>query len=178
MKTKNSNLKKLIEEKGYELVHEGTQGNDLYFALDAQTGNVCLLVANEGSRYFKELFLNDIVVDKLFHTVCEDYKFNYITEIKEPTETAKNFINTEKFEILSQMKRPINDMTMTNEFLVRIMKEEHVVSIAHVAHIDNILTNINIVNLTYEEIVIFTKHIVDVARKIKENQESEENKNV
>ena len=176
MKTKNSNLKKLIEEKGYELVQQGTQGNDLYFALDAQAGNVCLLVANEGSRYFKELFLNDIVVDKLFNIVCEGYKFNYLPDIKEPTETAKNFIKTEQFEILSQMKRPINDMTMTNEFLVRVIEKGHVVSIAHIAHIDDIVTNINIISLTFEEVVTFTKHIVEVAKKMKENQKESEEK--
>ena len=52
-----SHLTMLLENKGYTLVHKGQQGNDIYLAIEPETGNVCIITANEGSQYFKEIIL-------------------------------------------------------------------------------------------------------------------------
>lgn len=180
-KQPKTNLTRLIHEKGYSLVKRGITGNDLYFAMEPQTGLVCLLIANEGSKYFKELLLHDAVVDKLFTIVYKDYKSVEFVKVEEPTGTAQLFIDNEGFEILTQVKRKIDKIgvTMTNEYLIRnLAKSEGVVSLAHIAHVDNTLTNANIVNLTVEEVTVFLQHLVKVAKKLQEEIKGEEKENV
>ena len=64
----------LLQNKGYTLVHKSQQGNDIYLAIEPETGNVCIITANEGSQYFKEIILPEEVTDRLFSIIYKDYE--------------------------------------------------------------------------------------------------------
>lgn len=166
-----SHLTMLLQNKGYTLVHKSQQGNDIYLAIEPETGNVCIITANEGSQYFKEIILPEEVTDRLFSIIYKDYEVQPTKEI-EGTDTVKCFKKYEDFDLVSKSERKINDVVITNEGLIRNIVDDQVISFANISHVNNILTNINIINLSYEEVLSITNYLIELAKDIKENIEN------
>lgn len=165
-------MKKLLVNKGYTQIHEGEQGADIYLAIDPQTGAICLLLANEGSQYFKEIVLADEQVDYMFAVLANDFSQVYN---KSPYTTAlgKYLVNRENFETLSYSTKDVGkEIKKTNEALVRNLKEEQVLSLTRIAYINDYITDATIVNLTYEEVQIICNYLVELAKKAKEEAEA------
>lgn len=158
-------LKMLLANKGYTLIHEGEQGSDIYLAIDPQTGAICLLMASEGSQYFKEIVLADEQVDYMFALV--EGRLDKLNEFPAPkTRLGKHLINREDFIALNTLTREVSkEIIRTNEAFVRNLKEEQVLSLTRVAYINEFLTDVTIVNLTYQEVHIICSYLVELAKK-------------
>ena len=160
-------MKKLLANKGYSLVHKGQFGTDLYVAIDPQTAAICLIVANEGSQYFKEIVLSDNQIEYMFATVSGDTvtDWGYV-----PSKTGLGkYLLKEDFKAVHSFEKEVSkEVTRTNEAFIRNIAEEEILSLARVAHINNTLVDICIVNLTYTEVSIICKYLADLAQKAEE----------
>ena len=165
-------LKMLLANKGYTLIHEGEQGSDIYLAIDPQTGAICLLMASEGSQYFKEIVLADEQVDYMFALV--EGRLDKLNEFPAPkTRLGKHLINREDFIALNTLEKEVGkEINKTNEALIRNLKEEQVLSLARVAYINEFLTDVTIVNLTYQEVHTICAYLVELAKKAQAEAET------
>lgn len=158
--------------KGYKLIHEGEQGSDIYLAIDAQTGAICLLMASEGSQYFKEIVLADEQVDYMFALMEGSFdKLNEFPAAK--TRLGKQLTNREDFIALNTLTREVSkEINRTNEAFVRNLKEDQVLSLTRVAYINEYLTDVVIVNLTYQEVRVICEYLIYLAKKAQEEAEA------
>ena len=167
-----SPLQKLIANKGYTQIHEGQHGSDIYLAIDPQTGAICLLIANEGSQYFKEIVLADEQVDYMFALM--EGRLDKLNEFPTPkTRLGKHIVNREDFIALNILEKEVGkEIKKTNEAFVRNLKEEQVVSLTRVAYINEFLTDVTIINLTYDEVHIICSYLVELAKKAQAEAEA------
>ena len=151
--------------KGYTLVQKGEHGSDIYLAIDPQTGAICLLMASEGSQYFKEIVLADAQVDYMFALV--EGRLDKLDEFPvAKTRLGKQLANREDFIALNTLEKEVGkEINKTNEALIRNLKEEQVLSLTRVAYINEFLTDVTIVNLTYQEVHIICTYLVELAKK-------------
>lgn len=158
--------------KGYTLVQKGEQGSDIYLAIDPQTGAICLLLASEGSQYFKEIILADAQVDYMFAIL--EGRLDKLNEFPAPkTRLGKHLTNREDFITLNTLEKEVGkEINKTNEALIRNLKEEQVLSLARVAYINEFLTDVTIVNLTYQEVALICGYLVTLAKKAQEEAEA------
>lgn len=165
-------LKKLIENKGYTLVQEGEHGSDIYLALDPQTGAICLLIASEGSQYFKEIVLADEQVNYMF-TLMEESSDSK-NELPTPKTNLGKFLNNrEGFTLLHTLEKEVGkEIKKTNEALIRNLKEEQVLSLTRVAYINEFLTDVTVINLTYQEVHTICSYLVELAKKAQAEAEA------
>lgn len=167
-----SPLQKLIANKGYTQIHEGQHGSDIYLAIDPQTGAICLLMASEGSQYFKEIVLTDEQVNYMFALMEAD-----VDEITEchgaETSLGKHLVCSEDFRTLNTIEKEVGkDIKKTNEALVRNLRNDQVLSLARIAYINEFLTDVVIVNLTYEEVQIICNYLIELAKKAQAEAEA------
>ena len=174
MKVK-SPLQKLIFNKGYKLIYEGEQGSDIYIAIDPQTGAICLLMASEGSQYFKEIVLADAQVNYMFALM--ENNFDSLDEFPTPKTSLGKFINNrEGFTALNTLEKEVGkDIKRTNEAFVRNLKEDQVLSLTRVAYINEYLTDVIIVNLTYQEVNVICTYLVELAKMLQADAEAQAN---
>ena len=167
-----SPLKKLITNKGYTLIHESEQGSDIYLAIDPQTGAICLLLANEGSQYFKEIVLADAQVNYMFALM--EGKLDLLGDFPTTkTRLGKHIVNREDFIPLHILEKEVSKVIKkTNEAFVRNLKEEEVLSLARVAYINEFLTDVIIINLTYDEVRIICNYLIELAKKAQAEAEA------
>lgn len=167
-----SPLQKLIVNKGYTQIHKGQHGSDIYLAIDPQTGAICLLLANEGSQYFKEIVLADDQVDYMFALM--EGRLDKLNEFPTPkTRIGKHIVNREDFIALHILEKEVSkEIKKTNEAFVRNLKEEEVLSLARVAYINEFLTDVTIINLTYDEVHIICSYLVELAKKAQAEAEA------
>ena len=165
-------MKKLIANKGYTLVREGEYGSDIYLAIDPQTGAICLLMASEGSQYFKEIVLDDRQVDYMFSLLEGSLKqFNKC--VVPQTKLAKHLVNREDFTDVNTLEKEVGkEIKKTNEALVRNLEKDQVLSLTRVAYINEYLTDVTIVNLTYDEIRIICNYLIELAKKAQAEAEA------
>lgn len=165
-------MKKLIANKGYTLVHEGEQGSDIYLAIDPQTGAICLLMANEGSQYFKEIVLADAQVTYMFALM--EGNLDLLGDFPTTrTRLGKHIVNREDFIALHIIEKEVSKVIKkTNEAFIRNLKEEEVLSLARVAYINEFLTDVTIVNLTYQEVHTICAYLVELAKKAQAEAEA------
>ena len=160
-------------------MHKGEFGTDLYVAIDPHTGAICLIVANEGSQYFKEIALADAQVEFLFAKAFrEPVKDSMYIQSK--ASFGKNLIKEGFYTVYSIEKEIAKGIVKTNEALVRDAKDEEVVSVARIAYIDKTLADLCIVNLTYHEVSLicgYLSQLVDQAQQaVEETEKKEEEK--
>lgn len=158
--------------KGYTLVQKGEQGSDIYLAIDPQTAAICLLMASEGSQYFKEIVLSDEQVNYMF-ALMEGH-LDKLNEFPAPkTRLGKHLTNREDFITLNTLEKEVGkEINKTNEALIRNLKEEQVVSLTRVAYINEFLTDVTIVNLTYQEVKVICEYLVELAKKAQAEAEA------
>ena len=158
--------------KGYTLVQKGEQGSDIYLAIDPQTGAICLLMASEGSQYFKEIVLADEQVDYMFALM--EGRLDKLNEFPAPkTRLGKHLTNREDFITLNTLEKEVGkEINTTTEALRRNLKEEQVVSLTRVAYINEFLTDVTIVNLTYQEVALICGYLVTLAKKAQAEAEA------
>ena len=168
-------MKKLLVNKGYTQVHNGEYGTDLYVAIDPHTGAICLIVANEGSQYFKEIVLTDEQIEFLFAKALRaPVKTGMFITSKAPF--SKSLLKEDFHTVYSIDKEVAKGVKKTNEALVRDAKDEEVISLARVAYIDNMLADLCIVNLTYQEVSIFCGYLSQLVEQAQEAEKKEEEK--
>lgn len=165
-------MKKLIANKGYTLVHESEQGSDIYLAIDPQTGAICLLLANEGSQYFKEIVLADAQINYMFALM--EGNLDLLGDFPTTkTRLGKHLVNRENFIALNTLEKEVSkEIKRTNEAFVRNLKDDQVLSLTRVAYINEHLTDVIIVNLTYQEVRIICEYLVYLAKKAQEEAEA------
>lgn len=158
-------MQNLIMNKGYTLVQKGEHGSDIYLAIDPQTGAICLLLANEGSQYFKEIVLADEQVDYMFALM--EGNLDKLNEFPTPkTRIGKHIVNREDFIALNTLTREVNkEIKRTNEAFVRNLKEDQVLSLMRLAYINEYLTDVIVVNLTYQEVYVICNYLVELVKK-------------
>ena len=158
--------------KGYKLIHEGEQGSDMYLTIDPQTGAICLLMASEGSQYFKEIVLADEQVDYMFALMEGNLdKLNEFPAVK--TRLGKHLTNREDFIALNTLTREVSkEVKRTNEAFVRNLKDDQVLSLTRVAYINEYLTDVIIVNLSYQEVRVICEYLIYLAKKAQEEAEA------
>ena len=158
--------------KGYTLVQKGEQGSDIYLAIDPQTGAICLLMASEGSQYFKEIVLADEQVDYMFALM--EGNLDKLTDCHAAdTRLGKHLVNREDFIPLNTLTREVSkEIKRTNEAFVRNLKDDQVLSLTRVAYINEYLTDVIIVNLTYQEVRVICAYLVELAKKAQAEAEA------
>ena len=160
-------MKQLLVNKGYTLIHEGNFGTDLYIAIDPHTGAICLIVANEGSQYFKEIVLADAQIEIMFEVATGEALIGY-GYVPSKTGLGKHLLK-EDFKNVSSFEKEVGKgIIKTNEAFVRNIAEEEMLSLARVAHINNTLVDICIVNLTYAEVSVICGYLAELAQKANE----------
>lgn len=173
-------LTKLLVNKGYKKVFTG-RTNEIHIALDPITRNVCLLIANQGSQHFKELILPDEAIDYLFSIVYENCKYEEPTEGYKHTKLANAFIDIQGYKYITGTEREITNkeeaVTYKNETLIKDIKDEKIIGIIQMSHVNDIFANLITLNITYEEVAEFTKYIVETAKKAKEQQDAQKQEN-
>lgn len=163
-----SPLQNLIMNKGYTLIQKGEHGSDIYLAIDPQTGAICLLLASEGSQYFKEIVLADEQLDYMFALMEE--RLDKLNEFPAPkTRLGKHLTNREDFIALNTFEKEAGkDIKRINEALIRNLKEDQVLSLMRLAYINEYLTDVVVVNLTYQEVYVICNYLVELAKKAQE----------
>lgn len=158
--------------KGYTLIQKGEQGSDIYLAIDPQTGAICLLLASEGSQYFKEIVLADAQVNYMFALM--EGNLDMLGDFPTTkTRLGKHLTNREDFIALNTLEKEVGkEINKTNEALIRNLKEEQVLSLARVAYINEFLTDVTIVNLTYQEVHTICAYLVELAKKAQAEAEA------
>lgn len=149
------------------MIQKGEHGSDIYLAIDPQTGAICLLLASEGSQYFKEIVLADEQLDYMFALMEERSSINEFPAPK--TRLGKHLTNREDFITLNTFEKEAGkDIKRTNEALIRNLKEDQVLSLMRLAYINEYLTDVIVVNLTYQEVYVICNYLVELAKKAQE----------
>lgn len=173
-KTTMSLLSKLINEKGYKKLCEGDTGSDIYICMNDTTGNFDLLIANEGSKYFKEFELNDNILLKLFSVIYKDFKYEEDKSVADKSSFAKYLEESQNYETLKVNVRNIKDkIIIKKESFLKVDKTDFVFSIMTVLFVNDALTDVNVINLSFETTSKITDFIIKLAKEKK--QEFEEN---
>lgn len=167
-------MKKLLVNKGYTQIHKGEYGTDIYLAIEPLTGAICLIVATEGSQYFKEMVLADTQVEFMFNVGSGEVptSFGYV-----PSKTSLGkYLLREDFKTVYRFeKEVVTDVVRANEAFVRYIKEEELLSLAKVAYVNETLADISIINLTIEEVHIICDYLAGLYTKAKEAEEAAKN---
>ena len=175
-------LSKLIRDKGFKKIGEGTTGSEIYINLNELTGNFDLVIANEGSKFFKEFELNDDILDKLFSLVYKDYKYVEKENLENISNYSKYLEENENYKILRVNLRNIKDkIHLKKESLIKVDNTDFIISLMTVLFVNEDLADVNVINLDFTTTAKITDYIVKLAKQqeklFKENNKGED-KNV